>query len=88
MRIVGFANLERLIKSKLNVFFSSFCSERDTNSTYHSRCLASANVNDGWYNTATRNEGINDGSVYNCKFHFMFPLCKTALFRAYAIGRV
>lgn len=38
-------------------------------------------------NTAMRNEGINDGSVYNCKFHSMFPLCKTALFRAYAIGR-
>lgn len=37
--------------------------------------------------TALRNEGINDGSVYNCKFHSVFPLCKTALFRAYAIDR-
>jgi len=34
-----------------------------------------------------RNEDINDGSVYNCKFHSVFPLCKTTLFRACAIAR-
>jgi len=88
MRIVGFANSERLIKSKLNVFFF-FCGA-DAMRILRLRIavdVSYANVNDGWYNTATRNEGINDGSVYNCKFHFVFPLCKTALFRAYAIGR-